>query len=74
VSGRVLVVTYYFPPLGGVGVQRTSQYITYLPHWAAGWPPHPAYTDPRRVASTFWRPIWRSIAPPAWEPGQLHNP
>jgi hypothetical protein len=26
VSGRVLVVTYFFPPVGGVGVQRTLKY------------------------------------------------
>jgi glycosyltransferase involved in cell wall biosynthesis len=47
VSGRVLVVAYYFPPLGGVGVQRTLKYVKYLP--AAGWTPivvtpaNPAY-------------------------------
>jgi glycosyltransferase involved in cell wall biosynthesis len=47
VSGRVLVVTYFFPPLGGVGVQRTLKYVTYLPRW--GWQPvvitpkNPAY-------------------------------
>ena len=35
--GRVLVVTYYFPPVGGVGVQRTLKYVTYLPKW--GWQP-----------------------------------
>ena len=34
---RVLVVTYYFPPTGGVGVQRTLKYVTYLPRW--GWEP-----------------------------------
>ena len=36
-SGRVLVVTYYFPPVGGIGVQRTLKYVTYLPRW--GWEP-----------------------------------
>jgi glycosyltransferase involved in cell wall biosynthesis len=35
--GRVLVVAYYFPPVGGVGVQRTLKYVTYLPRW--GWQP-----------------------------------
>jgi len=34
VSGRVLVVTYYFPPVGAIGVQRTLKYVTYLPRWA----------------------------------------
>ncbi|MFI5259126.1 MAG: glycosyltransferase [Candidatus Limnocylindrales bacterium] len=47
-SGRVLVVAYYFPPLGGVGVQRTLKYVKYLPN--SGWksivltPAKPAYT------------------------------
>jgi len=36
-GGRVLVVTYFFPPVGGVGVQRTLKYVTYLPRW--GWEP-----------------------------------
>jgi glycosyltransferase involved in cell wall biosynthesis len=35
--GRVLVVTYFFPPVGGVGVQRTLKYVTYLPQ--SGWEP-----------------------------------
>ncbi len=34
---RVLVLTYFFPPVGGVGVQRTLKYVTYLPRW--GWEP-----------------------------------
>jgi glycosyltransferase involved in cell wall biosynthesis len=47
-SRRVLVITYFFPPLGGVGVQRTLKYVKYLP--ASGWQPvvvtpaKPAYT------------------------------
>lgn len=36
-GGRVLVLTYFFPPVGGVGVQRTLKYVTYLPRW--GWEP-----------------------------------
>jgi glycosyltransferase involved in cell wall biosynthesis len=48
VSGRVLVIAYFFPPLGGVGVQRTLKYVKYLPQ--SGWQPivvtpaNPAYT------------------------------
>ena len=34
---RVLVVTYFFPPMGGVGVQRTLQFIRHLP--GSGWQP-----------------------------------
>ena len=49
---RVAIVTYYFPPLGGVGVQRVLKHATYLRRF--GWqsviftPKNPAYeiTDP----------------------------
>lgn len=34
---RVLVVAYYFPPLGLSGVQRTLKFVKYLP--AFGWEP-----------------------------------
>ena len=34
---RVLVVAYYFPPVGGVGILRTLKYVTYLP--GSGWEP-----------------------------------
>ncbi len=34
---RVAMVTYFFPPLGGGGVQRMLKYITYLPE--NGWRP-----------------------------------
>ena len=34
----VLVIAYYFPPLGGAGVQRTLKFVKYLPDY--GWLPH----------------------------------
>ena len=34
---RVLVVTYYWPPSGGSGVQRTLKFCKYLREW--GWEP-----------------------------------
>ncbi|MFC1719532.1 glycosyltransferase family 4 protein [Pseudomonadota bacterium] len=34
---RVLVVAWYFPPVGGPGTQRTSKYCKYLP--SNGWSP-----------------------------------
>jgi glycosyltransferase involved in cell wall biosynthesis len=34
---RVLVIAYYFPPMGLSGVQRTSKFVKYLPHY--GWEP-----------------------------------
>jgi glycosyltransferase involved in cell wall biosynthesis len=30
-SRKVLVISYFFPPLGGAGVQRTLKFATYLP-------------------------------------------
>ena len=35
---RVLVIAYYFPPMGGAGVQRTLKFVKYLPQY--GWQPH----------------------------------
>ncbi len=35
--GRVLLVAYNFPPVGGVGMLRTLKYATYLPD--SGWEP-----------------------------------
>ncbi|NQW29115.1 MAG: glycosyltransferase [Ignavibacteria bacterium] len=34
---RVLVLAYYFPPMGLSGVQRTSKFVKYLPEY--GWHP-----------------------------------
>ena len=34
---RVLMLAYFFPPLGGAGVQRSVKFVKYLP--AAGWRP-----------------------------------
>jgi glycosyltransferase involved in cell wall biosynthesis len=34
---RVLIIAYYFPPLGGAGVQRTLKFVKYLPEF--GWQP-----------------------------------
>jgi len=35
--GKVLLVTYYFPPSGGPGVQRVLKFVRYLPEF--GWEP-----------------------------------
>lgn len=34
---RVLIIAYYFPPVGGGGVQRTAKFVKYLPEF--GWKP-----------------------------------
>lgn len=35
---KVLIITYYWPPSGGSGVQRWLKFAKYLPHF--GWEPH----------------------------------
>ena len=34
---KVLIISYYFPPAGGAGVQRTVKFVKYLPDF--GWQP-----------------------------------
>ena len=36
-SKRVLIITYYWPPAGGAGVQRWLKFVKYLPQF--GWDP-----------------------------------
>lgn len=43
---NLLTITYYFPPLGGVGVQRVSKLCRYLPRF--GW--HPMVVAPQPSA------------------------
>jgi glycosyltransferase involved in cell wall biosynthesis len=40
----VLMIAYYFPPMGGVGVQRTLKFVKYLPEY--GWLPHVLTAQP----------------------------
>lgn len=67
---KILVITYYWPPLGGSGVQRWLKFVKYLPQF--GWKPYvftpenPAYTlideslqkDIPREAEIVRFPIW----------------
>lgn len=42
---RVLVIAYYFPPMGLSGVQRTLKFVKYLPQY--GWHPTVLTVEPR---------------------------
>jgi glycosyltransferase involved in cell wall biosynthesis len=42
---KVLIITYYWPPSGGAGVQRWLKYSKYLPEY--GWQPVILTVDPR---------------------------
>ena len=73
---RVLVLTYYFPPSGGPGVQRILKFVKYLP--GAGWTPsvvtvedgtYPAH-DPSLAADVPERAeVHRTRS---WDPYQLY--
>lgn len=41
---NVLVLAYYFPPMGLSGVQRITKFVKYLPEF--GWKPHVVTTGP----------------------------
>jgi glycosyltransferase involved in cell wall biosynthesis len=41
---KVLIITYYWPPSGGAGVQRWLKFSKYLPHY--GWEPIILTVDP----------------------------
>src|SRR5512135_3600536 len=42
---KVLVIAYYFPPMGLSGVQRTLKFVKYLPQF--GWRPTVLTVEPR---------------------------
>ncbi|HEX2222482.1 MAG TPA: glycosyltransferase [Candidatus Limnocylindria bacterium] len=72
---RLLVIAYFFPPVGGVGVERTLKHVTYLPE--LGWrpvvvaPSNSAYrvVDPRLLARV---PAGTEVMrTPTAEPGHL---
>lgn len=47
-SEKLLIITYYWPPSGGAGVQRWFKFAKYLP--AAGWEPVVLTVDPDYAA------------------------
>ncbi len=73
---RVLVIAYYFPPMGLSGVQRTLKFVKYLPQY--NWHPTVLTVDPRgylaRDESLLddlkGRPV-RVVRTPAAGPGRL---
>lgn len=55
---RVLVVAYYFPPMGLSGVQRTAKFVKYLPQ--AGWRPTVLTCEPGGYFA-FDHSLWDEI-------------
>ncbi len=51
VPAKVLIITYYWPPSGGAGVQRWLKFTKYLP--SSGWFPEVLTVDPLYAAYPF---------------------
>ena len=49
--GKVLIITYYWPPSGGAGVQRWLKFAKYLP--SSGWMPAVLTVDPDFAAYPY---------------------
>ena len=71
---RVLMISYYFPPSGGPGVQRVLKFVKYLP--AFGWQPtvltvapeHAAYPDLDPTLAEEIPPTVRVVRTRSWDP------
>lgn len=74
---KVLIITYYWPPSGGAGVQRWLKFVKYLRQF--GWEPivytaeNPEYPI---IDESFYKDIPEGIIilkQPIWEPYQLYK-
>jgi glycosyltransferase involved in cell wall biosynthesis len=74
---KVLIITYYWPPTGGAGVQRWLKFSKYLPQH--GWEPviyTPANPEAPAIDESLLRDIPRDltvIRTPIWEPYRLYK-
>src|SRR5512143_256797 len=69
---KVLIVTYYWPPSGGSGVQRWLKFVKYLPSF--GWQPY-VFTPENPSVEIRDESLLKDIPPeaevirlPIWEP------
>ena len=75
---RLLVVSYYFPPSGGPGVQRILKFVRYLPEF--GWLPTVVTVDPKyasypAIDETLHREVpseVQIIRTRSWDPYSLY--
>ncbi|MBX2899943.1 MAG: glycosyl transferase [Cyclobacteriaceae bacterium] len=72
---RVLIITYYWPPSGGSGVQRWLKFVKYLPQF--GWEPfvftpeNPAFSIQDKSLLNDVPAQVEVVRFPIWEPYQL---
>lgn len=76
-SKKVLIITYYWPPSGGSGVQRWLKFVKYLPQF--GWQPF-VFTPENPAFDTKDESLLKDVPPeaevlhfPIWEPYGLFN-
>ena len=75
---RVLLVSYYFPPSGGSGVQRALKFVKYLPDF--NWQPIVLTVDPEFAAYPDLDPTMESEVPAcvqihrtkSWDPYRMY--
>jgi hypothetical protein len=54
---RILFISHFFPPTGGAGVQRSSKFVKYLPHFGFSSVVLTGHSDP----NSRWSPEDRSL-------------
>ena len=75
IEKKVLIITYYWPPSGGSGVQRWLKFVKYLPQF--GWQPYvftpenPSFTIKDESLQEDVPAEVEVIRFPIWEPYQL---
>jgi hypothetical protein len=74
---KVLIITYYWPPSGGAGVQRWLKFAKYLPQY--GWEPI-IYTPENPDFAIEDASLMKDVAPglqvlksTIWEPYELYK-
>ncbi len=74
---RVLIITYYWPPSGGGGVQRWLKFAKYLPEF--GWQPviytpeNPDFEIRDPGLENDINPLTEVIRTPIWEPFEIYR-
>ena len=74
---KVLIITYYWPPSGGSGVQRWLKFVKYLPSY--GWEPH-VFTPENPSFAIRDHSLEKDVPPeaevirfPIWEPYDIFH-